>query len=288
MAAKGRLTRPRAREERGVALSLATLGKVGDYGALAHYADPAYYDKTYGKRAEDVRFYVELAQTLGGPVLEYGAGTGRITLPLARAGFEVAAVDLSRPMLAALEQKLRLESPAVRRRVRVIHADMCTKRFRSRFELVLAPFNTFLHLYTHAEALAFLGHVARHLAPSGLFAFDYSVPRPADLDRDPNRAYGAPPFRHPVTGAKIRYRERFEYDPLRQLLVVWMEFLPEDGDPWVIPLGHRQYFPCEMRALLERAGFEVVNETGDFAGSRPGPQVDSLVLECRRRQSNLR
>ena len=76
-------------------------------GSAAHYGDPAYYTQTYRKRTEDVAFYVDLARQVGGPILEYGAGNGRITLALARAGFTVTAVDLSAPMLVDLKQRLR-------------------------------------------------------------------------------------------------------------------------------------------------------------------------------------
>ncbi len=269
-------------------LSIETLGCAGDYGALAHYADPRYYDRTYARREFDVRYYLELAQKHGGRVLEYGAGSGRITIPLARAGQEIVAVDLSGPMLAALEAKLAREDRAVRRRVRLVHGSMCRQRFRSTFDLVLAPFNTVLHLYTQEEMGAFLRRVAAHLGPRGLFAFDYSVPRPGDLDRDPERPYPAASFRDPETGIKVRYRERFEYDPLRQLLVIWMEFLPETGTPWVVPLTHRQYFPCEMRSLLAFGGFKVLRETADFAGREPDGSADSLVLECSCRRAKGR
>lgn len=69
-----------------------------DAGALAHYADPAYYDKAYGRRRKDVDWYVRLAERVGGPVLEYGVGNGRVAIALARAGFGVVGVDLSPPM----------------------------------------------------------------------------------------------------------------------------------------------------------------------------------------------
>ena len=49
-------------------------------GTAAHYEDPAYYTKTYRRRLEDVRFYVDLAAERGGPVLEYGCGNGRVGL----------------------------------------------------------------------------------------------------------------------------------------------------------------------------------------------------------------
>jgi ubiquinone/menaquinone biosynthesis C-methylase UbiE len=72
----------------------------------------------------DIEFYIELARRSGGPVLDLGGGTGRVAWPLAEAGFDVTSVDASEPMLARAEAKRELASPAARRRVQLVRADM--------------------------------------------------------------------------------------------------------------------------------------------------------------------
>jgi SAM-dependent methyltransferase len=258
------------------------LGHAGDFGALAHYADPAYYDLTYKDRQHDVAYYVALARALPDRrVLEYGCGSGRITIPLAQAKVAVTAVDLSTPMLNTLSRRLA-EGPAqVRERVSIHRADMRQFECDEQFPLVIAPFNTVLHLYEPEEMLAFLAKVRKHLAPNGRFVFDVSVPQPGDLSRDPSEAFEAPPFVDPTTGVTIRYSERFEYDPIRQLLVIWMQFEPEDGsEGWTVPLTHRQYFPQELKTLLLAAGFHHIEYQSDFSLEAPGPYTDSLVVLC--------
>lgn len=258
---------------------------MGDAGALAHYADPAYYDFAYRARRHDVSYYVGLARKLGGPVLEYGVGSGRIALELARAGIDVVGVDLSAPMLGALKEALSREPREVRARVRSVRGDMRRVRLRRRFPLVIAPFNVVLHLYTRSDVEAFLARVSAHLAPRGRFVFDFSVPQPGDLDRDPSRWHGAPRFRHPKTGELLRYAERFDYDPLRQLLVVWMRFSPvAGGREWTLPLTHRQFFPQEMEALLHYGGF-VSSFTEAFSGKPAGDDVDALLVTSLARRS---
>jgi len=268
-------------------IALQSLGRVGDRGALEHYADPAYYSKTYGARRYDVDYYVQLARGASGPVLEYGVGNGRVALPIARAGVPVVGVDLSEPMLQDLTQRLRREPADVRARLRLVPGDMRAVRLRQRFPLVLAPFNTILHLYESADVLSFFDRVRSHLAPGGRFVFDFSVPSPGDLARKPDQSYGAPRLRHPSTGQLVRYAERFEYDPVRQLLLVRMEFLPEDGsEPWTVALTHRQFYPQEMRLLLSQGGFDPVELTADFTDAPPGPDVDSLVVSCAVREKS--
>ncbi|MBN1611240.1 MAG: class I SAM-dependent methyltransferase [Polyangiaceae bacterium] len=261
--------------------SLETLGVAGDYGSLAHYADPAYYEKAYARRHEDVEYYVRLAEGSAGDVLEFGVGSGRVALPIARAGRSVVGVDLSEPMLAAFRCRLRDEPREVQGRVRLVRGDMRAVRLRRRFPLVIAPFNTVLHLYSRQEVAQFLDCVRAHLAPGGRFVFDFCVPDLKTLAGDPTRRYGAPSFRDPATGQIVRYAERFEYDPMRQLLLVWMEFTPvAGGAPWTVPLTHRQFFPEEMASLLACNGFVDQTWFGDFRDEPPRRESDWLVVSC--------
>lgn len=257
-------------------------------GTSAHYEDPAYYAKTYRDRTDDVRYYVALAAERGGPILEYGCGNGRIALPLARAGLDVVGVDLSAPMLADLRAQLRREPPAVRERITVRRGDMRALRLRRRFPLVLCPFNAFLHLYDRRDVERFLQRAREHLAAGGELVFDVSVPQPEELARDPARPHHAPRFRYP-DGPLVRYSERFDYDPVRQVLFVAMEFSPLDGsDPWMTPLAHRQFFPRELEALLHYNGFAVDDIHGDFTGEPLSAASATMIFHCRPRRGRRR
>jgi len=262
---------------------LAAVGRAGDVGATAHYQEPAYFTAAYRARRHDVRRYVELAVASGGPVLECGIGNGRVALPIARAGIAVVGFDRSRPMLEDLARRLARAPRVVRERVRAVRADLRRFHLGARFPLVIAPFNTVLHLYDHADFAAFLARVREHLAPGGELAFDWSLPVPADLARDPARRYPSRPVRHPRSAAKVPYAERFEYDPLRQLLLVHMEFAPVDGPPFTVPLTHRQYFPAELRGLIEDLGWEITSLTADFTREPAHDAADSLLLRARPR-----
>lgn len=263
-------------------LSVEQVGRAGDAGATRHFDDAEYYDTAYRTRRNDIRYYTSLAEEIGGPVLEYGIGTGRIAIPIARAGIDVTGVDLSASMLSSLAAKLRREEPSVRARVRAVRGDMRTVKIRRRFPLIIAPFNAVLHLYQRSDVEKFLARVRSHLSPGGRFVFDFSMPRSENLGADPNRRYGAPRFRHPRSATLVRYGERFEYDPFRQVLLVNMEFSPEGGmAPWTVPLAQRQYFPQEMEALLHYNGFSDLRWYGDFTDTPPGGESDFVVVSSR-------
>jgi SAM-dependent methyltransferase len=255
-----------------------------EVGSLAHYEDPAYYTATYAQRIDDVAFYVDLARRARGPVLEYGVGNGRVALPIARHGVSVVGVDHSAPMLRDLRARLRSEPRGVRRLVRVVRGDMRTLRLRQRFPLVIAPFNAVLHLYTRPDVERFLGRVREHLTPRGRFVADLSTPPLEDLVRPSSKPFHAPRFRHPTAGVVVKNREWFDYDRVRQVLFVGMEFEPVDGTrSWSTPLAHRQFFPQEWEALLHYNGFAVERVGGDFHGGPLTGTSDVMIWIARTR-----
>src|SRR5688572_28523217 len=76
--------------------------------------------RTLGRR--DVPFWRNLALNAGGPVLELGCGTGRISLPLARAGVPLVGVDRSAAMLAFARRRIR--RGRLQRSLRLLQADI--------------------------------------------------------------------------------------------------------------------------------------------------------------------
>ena len=139
------------------------------------YADAELYDVLHDGYRDDLGFYRGLAEDFGGPVLELGAGTGRVTVALARAGFEVTAVEPAAAMRA--RGAARLATAAVAGRVAWIDADARALALGRRFPLVIAPFHMLMHLGSLADQDAVLGAARAHLDPGGAFATDVYVPR---------------------------------------------------------------------------------------------------------------
>lgn len=247
-------------------------------GATAHYEDPSFYTHTYRERLTDVEFYVDLANQIGGPVLEYGVGNGRIAIPIARHGHTVVGVDWSKPMLADLKDRLTREADDVQKRVSFKYGDMRKVALKSKANLVLCPFNTALHLYTRQDVEQFFARVKAHMQKGGTFAMDLSVPIATDLARNPNKACGAPPFRHPTEGI-VQYREYFDYEPAKQTLYITAVIKPKrrGAREFSIPLAHRQFFPLEWEALLHYNGFKVINVYGEFDKSPLERESDTMI-----------
>src|SRR3712207_5781872 len=95
----------------------------------------------------DVPFWLALAERERGPIVEWGAGTGRIAIPLAEAGFEVTAVELSERMVEVGRKKGGS--------VQWVSGDMRSAKLGRRYKLAVCAFNSFLCLLKVADALAF-------------------------------------------------------------------------------------------------------------------------------------
>jgi SAM-dependent methyltransferase len=252
-------------------------------GTVTHYEDAPFYQRTYQHRKVDVRWYTAFCERTPGSVLELGCGTGRITLPLAQAGVTVTGVDSMRSMLDVAEERLGKLPRVARERVALKQADLRDLKLMQRFDTVIAPFNVLMHLYTVDELQATLRGVHQHLNPGGHFVFDVLLPDPVLLARDPARVYKGRAVRHP-NGQRYAYRESFDYDAVHQVMAITIELhnLDDPRDVRVQLLTHRQYFPMELEAALQHAGFETVSRYGDFEDEPLSSYAESQVWVCRR------
>jgi SAM-dependent methyltransferase len=254
-------------------------GKMPSAESSDHYREVSLYETAFKHRREDVGCYLRLAKDVRGPILEYGAGAGRVTLPLARAGHEVWAVDVSAPMLERLRSHIAKAPSEVRQRVSCVRGDMRTYVAPRKFELILATFNVVAHLSSYKDFGAFLKKAHAHLAPGGRLVFDVPIPHADEVEADPEELFPAPRFKHPDTGAWIRQTERFAYDPATQMLLVESQFRQEGKrDTLTVPLMLRQWFPKEVEAILGYEGFGRVQTLADYS-ENPGLLArDTLVF----------
>ena len=265
-------------------------------GSTEHYEDTALYDFEYEDQRADIDWYLALfsmharvrAKAERPPLsaLELGAGTGRITLPLIDAGHQLTALDISEKMLAALKAKAKaaaLDPPAC------IVADMRKLPLDdSSVDLVIAPFNCLMHLYTWKDLLVCFREAARVLRPGGEFAFDVLLPDLDWLTWDPTARHGVTKFKHPVTGQRMVYSTNHDYDHGTQVCHIRLYYdlgsrpRPRSEPHKLVHLAHRQIFPEEIRALVELSGLELVSFDGDFLGRSLNEGIESQVVRSRK------
>jgi len=239
----------------------------------------------------DVEWYRQKAVDSGGPVLELGAGTGRITLPIAEAGIRVAALDLDAGMLDTLRQKvvgLPVDTVA---RVSVHHGDMRSFTLGESFKLIIIPFRAFLHNITRDDQLAALRRASAHLEPGGELALNVFHPSLEFMAANAGAYAGVWRWRETQKldgGGFVVYSDATRYNTVHQRLVsmIRTEEFAADGELQRTDMMHLELaylYPSDIASLLDESGFEVLRVSGDFHGRPFERDSDELVVEARKR-----
>jgi SAM-dependent methyltransferase len=258
---------------------------------MDEYANTAeFYDhiSTYRER-QDLSFFVEMAAASAGPMLEIGCGTGRVLLPIARAGLEITGMDMSPSMLSVCRERLAREPSEVQRRVQLREGDMRDFELSRKFTLITLPFRPFQHLLTVADQLACLQHIHRHLAPQGRVIIDVFNPAlPFLIDEKYFEESPAEPEFIMPDGRKVaRYFRFTSRDPIRQVneveLIYYVTHPEGRKERLVHAFAMRYFFRYELEHLLARAGFVVETLYGNYDKSPFGANSSGeLILVARK------
>src|SRR5262245_826568 len=124
--------------------------------------EPEFYDYVTPKSFHgDAEWYRRKAMESGGPVLELGAGTGRIAIPIAEDGLSIYALDSDEGMRKALQLKVDMLPEDVRKRIVIVDDDMRSFRLNQEFGLIIAPVSV-------VDWLRDRGRAGRPLSPFAL------------------------------------------------------------------------------------------------------------------------
>jgi SAM-dependent methyltransferase len=233
-----------------------------------------WHDVENGSYDADLPLWRELAAATEGPILDLGAGTGRVALDLAVHGHEVVALDSDAELLA--EIAARAGSAAA---LTTVHADARTFALDKRFALVLAPMQLVQILGGHDGRAAMLESVNAHLVTGGVFAAALTDPRdavpgeaadpplPDILERDGWVFSSQPLSVHEEHGRVVIERRRQAVSPSGDLE-------GEDARIELDLVGVDEFETEAQAAGLEPAGRREIGETLDHIGS--------TVVLCRR------
>jgi SAM-dependent methyltransferase len=210
--------------------------------------------------------------------VEWGAGTGRIAIPLAEAGLDVTAVEVSEGMVERGAEKSEA--------VEWVRGDMRSVKLGRRYGLAICAFNSFLCLLSVEDALAFLRNVREHLEPGGLLGIEVSAFSPEELVDPP----GGPRLQHDFTRERLNGKvDRFSvsrYDATSQLLVMrlFYELYGASGEleeRRAHDLTIRVTGRDELRLILRLAGLKVEAVYGGFEGEPFTADSDHLLVLSR-------
>lgn len=241
------------------------------------YAD--FYDwenaRTMARR--DVPFWKGVAAAAGGPVLELGCGTGRVLMPVARAGTPVVGIDLSERMLA--RARARIKRARLARLARLVRGDIRQLPFPdSRFAVVMAPYGILQSLTSDADLRAALGAVTRALRPGGRFVMELVADLPAWQEYSKvTKLRGWRPGRK----AYLTLVESVRQDRRKGLTVFEQEYVESRAGgkrSQRFTLSFRTLSVAQMASRLERAGLKVRARLGSYDGDPWTKESDTWIV----------
>ena len=249
-----------------------------------------YYDwenrQTVGRR--DIAFWSAFARGASAgqagrhtPILELGCGTGRVAIPVARAGATVVGIDRSASMLArGLRRVARARlSPSVK----LIRGDISQLPFPDRaFGLVMAPYGILQSLLDEALLAATLADVRRVLARGGTFGLELVADLPAweEYSRRPTLRSSRGPHGKPIV-----LIETVRQDRRRHITRFEQEFIEGRGQSATsrkFKLAFRTLTVPQMVQRLETAGLEVSALLGDYQGGPWDLRAEVWIILARR------
>jgi SAM-dependent methyltransferase len=225
----------------------------------------------------DIAFWKSLARQQRGLTLELGCGTGRLALPLVKAGAQLVGIDRSAAMLDRARRKAR--RAGLSSRARFVRGDIRRLPFRTRpgFGLVLAPYGMLQSLTRERDLVETLESVARVLARDGVFGIDLvpDLPRWSEYDRKVTLSGSRGRRTH------LTLRETVRQDRKRRLTLFDQEYIERRGREERVhrfALSFRTVSVPAMRRRLEAAGFRVNAVLGDYRGGPWHPRADVWVM----------
>ena len=266
---------------------------MNDHPTTWHYGLVARWWAEFSVAApEELAYYRAIVERDGQPALDLACGTGRLLLPLLRAGLDVDGCDLSPDMLALCREHAARERLAARLHAQAMHALDLPRVYRTIY--ICDAFGLGGQREQDAEALR---RCHRHLAPGGTLVFNHYLPY-GNADHWPywmpgQRQHLPQPWRtearrrRAANGDEYELRSRLvDLDPLEQRTTRQIRAtLVRAGQPIAEEehtLRSSLYFRNEVLGLLAQAGFADVSVQGGYAAAEATAEHAMVIFIARK------
>lgn len=208
----------------------------------------------------DLQFYKKwLPKNKDAKILELCCGTGRLTLPIAREGYDICGVDYTSSMLGQAKAK----AAGAGLEIRFIEADIRALNLQEKFDFIFIAFNSIHHLYKNEDLFKTLERVKNHLKEGGLFLLDCFNPSIEYIVEGEKEQKVIAEY-HTDDGREVLIKQTMRYESAAQINRIEWHYFINGKFHSIQNLDMRLFFPQELDSYLEWAGFNVIHKFGGF------------------------
>ena len=249
--------------------------KKDNYGVGPLIYDARIYDGM-NTNLDDLAFYKRwLPKEKKARVLELCCGTGRLTIPIAEAGYAIKGVDITPSML----EQARAKASATGLQIDFSLGDIRKLDLQEKFDLIFIPFNSIHHMYTNEDLYGALKAVKRHLKKEGHFIMDCFNPNIQFIAESEKTKKDITQYTT-EDGKEIHIKESMRYESHSQInRITWHYFIDGVFDSEQ-NLDMRMFFPQELDAYLQANDFAIRHKFGDFGEHEFNSSSEKQIFIC--------
>ncbi|MHC0038303.1 class I SAM-dependent methyltransferase [Pseudoneobacillus sp. C159] len=245
------------------------------------YEDPIAYDEENNPFTDDIPFLLKWAAKVEGPIIDLACGTGRVTIPLAKAGHPLIGVDVHQGMLNHARQK----SSQAGLPIEWVEQDCSNLQLSVKSSLIYMVGNSFQHFLSNEDQNGLLTSVNRQLTDGGIFIFGTRFPSLEELLQPSIEEYWKS---YSKDRLKVDLYTISRYDALTQIqhYETIRKFFDEKGsmvDENRTNIRLRYVFPKEMERLLHETGFEILHVYRDWQENPLTEESQQMIYVLRKR-----
>lgn len=226
---------------------------------------------------DDLQFYKRwLPKKKDARILELCCGTGRLTLPIAKEGYNITGVDFTSSMLDQAKRK----ASEIGIDVKFIEADIRALNLPDKYDLIFIPFNSIHHLYKNEDLLNAFNVVKNHLKEGGSFLLDCYNPNIQFIIEGEEEQRKLAEYTT-KDGREVLIKQIMKYENATQInRIEWHYFINGKFDS-IQNLDMRLFFPQELDSYLDRIGFKIIHKFGGFKEEKFNDDSVKQIFVCK-------
>lgn len=249
--------------------------------SASEYDTIAKYYSIEDNMCDDIPMYLSFAEKYGAPVLDLGCGAGRVSIALARKGFDVWCLDISKELLDIARKKVKNSFAS---KTHFVRADMRDFNLSIKFNLAIIANNTFLHLLSEYDQRSALTNIIHHLSEKGILVIDIFNPDQKMLGQDAYFFKNNQPIKHENSLIIVSSYGKTIFDKqmirVRKRYIEYKNGIKVNEITWSFYL--RYMYKDELEDLLKAIGFKVIKTLGDYLGASWNANSKRIIIIARK------